>query len=271
MGEVAATMPPNNHPQAYLTAIARKYNFKGIFYLDLWPVADSMVVLNDPALMSQVTIFKDLPKHPRVDNVMAPTIGRNNIASSNGLIWKKTHSALAPTFSWSHIRNLTGAIIDETLHFRNTLDRLAKSGEVFSFEEESAKLIFDVTARLVFNVPLYAQTKGSSYLNDIREMIRLAESQLSWDPIVQFKTFFRRQIILRRLHPSLKKQIVERYTWLKRENVIPSRKDPFSILDLMLRDKLQETGKEGKPSDLEPEFMNLLVVKYACQEEFQCT
>jgi cytochrome P450 len=265
MGEVAATMPPNMHPQAYLTAIAQKYDLKGIFYLDLWPIADSQVILTDPELMNHVTLTKPLPMHPMADDFLAPIVGRNSIATSNGPVWKRTHNAMAPAFSWSHIRTLTGMIADETMLFRGTLDRLSRSGETFSLEETAGRLIFDVIARIVFNFSLHAQTRGSSYLDDLREMIKLAEAQLSWSPFVKVKTFFRRQIILRRLHSSITRQIKERLRLLRSEGVVPSRKDPYSILDLMLREKLREDSPQLKgrsAEDLAPEYLNFLLPKY---------
>src|ERR1019366_9232803 len=99
----------------------------------------------------------------------------------------------------------------------NTLDEYARTGEVFSMEEASAKLIFDVIARIVFNFPLHAQTQGSQYLNDLREMVKLMEAQFSFNPLVKLKAFFRRRTILNRLHPSIKNRIMERYRLLNDE------------------------------------------------------
>src|SRR2546423_8428543 len=108
MGEVAATMPPNMHPQMYLTAIAQKYNLKGVFYVDLWPVAPSQVVLIEPDLMNQVTVTKPLPQHPMANEFLSPVVGENVIAAVNGPAWKKVHNAMAPAFSMTNVRNLTG-------------------------------------------------------------------------------------------------------------------------------------------------------------------
>jgi cytochrome P450 len=265
MGEVAATMPPHMHPQAYLTAIAQKYDLKGIFYLDLWPIADSQVLLTDPELMNQVTITKPLQIHPMADDFLAPIVGRNTIATSNGPVWKRTHNVMAPAFSWSHIRTLTGMIADETMLFRSTLDRLAQSGEAFSLEDTAGRLVFDIIARIVFNFSLHAQTTGSSYLNDLREMLKLAEAQLSWSPFVKVKAFFRRSIILRRLHASITIQIKDRLRLLRSGGVVPSRKDPYSILDLMLREQLRADPpqlKETTADGLAPEYLNFLLPKY---------
>ncbi|KAF3928180.1 hypothetical protein AA313_de0205753 [Arthrobotrys entomopaga] len=191
LGEAAALLPPNTHPQAYLTIIAQKYNLPDIYYLDLWPVTVSQVVLSNPDLMGQVTVTRDLPKHTAGDDFLAPVVGRNSIATSNGAVWKRTHAAMSPAFSWSHIRNLSGLILDETLLFRSTLDKLSATNEVFSFEIVTAKLVFDVIGRMVFNFPLHAQTLGSAYLEDVREMMHLAEAGLSWSPLVKLRAWWR--------------------------------------------------------------------------------
>jgi cytochrome P450 len=231
--------PPNAHPQAYLTTIAQKYDLKGIFYLDLWPVAEAQVILTDAAVMDQTVVNRSLNQHPMADQFIAPIVGRDVIATANGEVWKKAHRAMAPAFSWSHIRNLTSVMIDECLHFRNTLDRLADTGEVFSMEKESAKVIFDVITRVVFNFSLNSQTSDSAVLDDLHSMIKFAEAQLSFNPFTRVTAFFKRQIVLRRINSLVISKINERLDLLRRENIIPSRKDPFSILDLMLREQVQ--------------------------------
>src|SRR5690242_8529385 len=122
MGDIAANFPPHNHPQTYFTAIARKYNLEGIFYLDLWPLGPSQVVLSDPQLLDAVTVVKPYGQHHATEDFIAPITGRNVIASVNGPIWKKLHGALLPAFSWSHIRSATDTIVDECLLFRQALE-----------------------------------------------------------------------------------------------------------------------------------------------------
>lgn len=263
MGEVASTIPPNTHPQAYYTAIAQKYDLKGIFYIDLWPIAPSSVVLSDPGLLEQVTVVQPLPQHKLADDFLAPIIGRDVIAATNGPVWKKLHHAMSPAFSWSNIRSLTGLMVEESMHFRKALDGLVKTGQVFSMEETSMKLIFDIITRIVFNFSLNAQTEGSSALDDFREMIRLAENQLSFNPFVHLSTFFKRRTVLGRLHPSILGKITERLSALRGENLVPSRKGAASILDLMLRDEVQQGNPGGKANgDVTPEYRDLLLNKY---------
>jgi len=264
MGEAAALLPPNTHPQAYLTMIGQKYNLKGIFYMDLWPVSAPQVVITDIDLMDQVHVKRAYAQHQMADDFMAPLVGRNSIATANGKTWKTLHNAMAPAFASSHIKNLVTVISEEAVIFRDTLNELAKTGEVFSMEETSAKLIFDVVARIVFHFSLNAQTQGSQYLNDLREMVQLVDAQLSVNPVVRISCYFRRNAIMRRLNDSILKQILERYRLLNDEKIVPRKKDPYSILDLMLREHVQqqESGVgELKAAKLASDYLELLVTK----------
>ena len=265
MGEVAALFPPNMHPQAYYTTIAQKYDLKGIYYLDLWPVTEPQVIITDIDLMDQVHVKRAYPQHKLAGDYMDSVIGRDNVATSNGKLWKMLHSAMAPAFAPSHIKNLIPVMTEEALIFRNTLDDYAKTGEVFSLEETAAKLIFDIVARIVFHFPLHAQTQGSQYLDDLREMVKLMEAQFSFNPLVKIRAFIRRRIILNRLHRSMANQIMERYRLLNDERIVPQKKNPYSILDLMLRDHVQQQGSDSKgttAAKLTSEYVDLLITKY---------
>lgn len=251
MGEIAALMPPNCHPQAYYTEIARRYNLKGIFYIDLWPIGPASVILSDPDLLEQVTTIKPLYNmHPMADDFMAAVVGRGLIATSNGAVWKNLHRAMAPAFSWGHIRSLTDLIVDECAVFRATLGGLAASGTLFSLEDAAAKLVFDIITRMVFAFPLSAQTTDSQELRDLHELVDLVEGEaniaIKYNPVEQARRWWRRKQLFSRLHPFLISNIKERFELLVREEMVPSRKNPHSILDLMLRDYVQSEGGEAK-------------------------
>jgi cytochrome P450 len=278
MGEISAMFPPQNHPQAYFTEISRKYNLEGIFYLDLWPFAPSQVILTDPDLLEQVTVLKPLPQHQLSDDFLAPITGRNTIATANGHVWKELHKAMLPAFSWSHIRSLTSVVVDECMLFRQALDKRAITGEAFSMEGLGSKLTFDVIARVVFNMRLHAQTTGSFYLEDLREMIRLADGQtdisIAFNPIAQIKLWWKRSRVLGRLHPAIQDKIGERFKLLGRDGIIPPKKDPASILDLMLRGKVQvgleNDGHSKMSKSLSTEDEKMLVTKLANHLQLFC-
>ncbi|KAM6536296.1 hypothetical protein FALCPG4_002305 [Fusarium falciforme] len=263
MGEISALMPPNCHPQMYFTEMARRYNLDGIFYVDLWPVGPGSCLVTDPDLLDQITVRKILPHHPMAEDFLSAMIGRGSIGGANGALWKRLHSAMNPAFSWTHIRHLTGLFVDECVQFRKNLDKLAATGEVFSMEHLSARLIFDVIARIVFNFPLHAQTTGSQDLEDLRELILLVEGQsditIAYNPVEQIKRWWRRRQVLGRLHPSILGKIHERFEMLVNEKIVPSRKDPNSILDLMLREHVDQEGMTKENAKLSKADVDLLL------------
>lgn len=197
---------------------------------------------------------------------MAAIVGRNSIATSNGKTWKMLHNAMAPALAQSHIKNLITVITEEVLVFRERLDKLVSTGEVFPMEKLGAELIFDVIARIVFHFPLHAQTQGSQYLDDLREMVHLVDAQFSFNPFVKIKALLKRGAILRRLHASILNQIMDRQRLLMDKGIVPQKKDPYSILDLMLREHVQEQGsdlKGKKATQLTSEYLELLITKCA--------
>lgn len=262
MGEIAAKLPPNPHPQLYITAIVQKYNLKGLFYLDLWPVTEPQVIMIEPGLMDQVQVQRAYDQHPMAEALISRFIGPNSVATANGPVWKKLHNAMAPSFLMSHVRTLTGLIADDTMQFRDRLKELGTGGEVFSFENECGKLIFDSIGKLVFNFPLHAQTSGSSYLDDLRDIQKLVNESLSMNPLVKIKVWLKKHSVTRRLDASIREKIKERLENLRDEKVVPTKKDFLSILDLMLRETLLEEGQHGsKAADIPKAELELLVTK----------
>ncbi|KAF2971661.1 hypothetical protein GQX73_g1881 [Xylaria multiplex] len=160
MREIAGGLPPDLHPQAYLTVIAQKYNLKGIWYLDLWPLADTQVVLTEPEPMDAVQVARGFDV--KAEDSLRPLVGSNAIAAANGPVWKQLHHAMAPAFSTSHVRTQIGLMVAETLLFCDSLKSFSRSKDVFSMEAEASKLVFDIVGRIIFDFPLYAQTKGST-------------------------------------------------------------------------------------------------------------
>jgi len=61
------------------------------------------------------------------------------------------------------------------------------------------------------------------------------------------------------LHPVIEGKVRERLRLLRREGIVPSGKDPESILDLTLREKVKVDGQGEK--ELDPAFLVFLVTK----------
>ncbi|KIW04430.1 uncharacterized protein PV09_04700 [Verruconis gallopava] len=256
MGEMSSKLPPNCHPQLLLTEIQRTYDLPPVFYMDLWPAADPMVLLTEVEDMNYVQVLKPLQQHPSSNDFLAPMVGRDVVAVVNGPTWKMLRNAMNPSFAPGHVKNLSGIIIEECLTFRSTLSKLARAGRPFDMEVKGAELIFDIIARIVFNFPLAAQKRGSQTLSDLRELVHLVEAGFSMNPLDRLRAWWRRGAVTQRLNSEVKAKILERYQMLREQKVVPSRKDPYSTLDLMLREQLM---REEELKDLDLEFDRLLL------------
>lgn len=110
MGEALAPLPRNSHYQAAIFSIAQKYNLNGIFYLDLWPAACGQVIVLDPDVALHMTVTQNHPKHEAEKWFVDPLIGKNNIVTAEGTLWKYLHKMLAPAFAIQHINNMRPAV-----------------------------------------------------------------------------------------------------------------------------------------------------------------
>jgi cytochrome P450 len=212
--------------------------------------------------MDQVQVQRAYNQHPMSEELLSAIVGPNVVATANGPVWKKLHHAMAPSFLMSHVRTLTGLMADETMLFRDRLKSLAQGGAVFSFEKECSRLIFDIVGQIVFNFPLHAQTQGSSYLDDLKETVELINESLSMNPLVKLKVKMRKGAITKRLDAAIRTKIEERWATLRNDNIVPTRKNFLSILDLMLREALDKQGQGNvKSAQLPKEELDLLVTK----------
>lgn len=243
MRDIAASMPRNCMPQLYYTEIAHRYNIQGIFYLDLWPIAPGLAIITDPSLIDQAPIPKPLSPHPMTDVFMKPMVGKGNISAKAGSEWKKLHNAISPAFSTAQTRNLISVMINEIMLLRKRLDELSVTGEVFSMEKLMGRAIFGIVSHHVLNDKSYAQRRGSQDLADMRELIDLAREEgdpgVAYSPFVQIPRRLRRRRVCARLEASILDVIHKRFRDLVSEGVIPSRQNPTSILDLMLREHVE--------------------------------
>lgn len=94
MGDAVASLPPDAHPQVALAMIKDKYGLGHVFYLDLWPLADPMMLIHDPGVAAQITQTKNLPKHTLVKKFL-----RGMVSPSLSFDICKEAAVIFPTFS----------------------------------------------------------------------------------------------------------------------------------------------------------------------------
>ncbi|KAL6923928.1 hypothetical protein ACHAP8_007250 [Fusarium lateritium] len=246
--DITTSMPPNSMPQLYYTEIAHRYNLQGIFYLDLWPIGPGLVIITDPKLIEQAPIPRPLVPHPMTNTFIAPIVGENNIPTKSGTEWKKLHNLMSPAFSNTHARSLVSVMVDASRMLRSKLDEFSVTGQVFSMEDLMIKVIFQIVSRHILNAGSYAQKAGRQDLKDMRELVDLAREEsdpvIAYNPFVQIPRRLRRHFVRRRLEASLLGLVYKRLEVFITEGIVPSNKDPTSVLDLMLREHVESAIRE---------------------------
>jgi cytochrome P450 len=147
MGEWIKKYPADLHPQSLFTDLANERNYRGIFYMDMYPFTDSLVFITDPALALQVQTSPDFHRHPFVEGFLGGLVGTKSIFATAGHEWQRQRSWFAAAFSMTHLLTLVPGMIEESIVFKEKLTKFAVSGEVFSMNDAAIRLTIDVIAR----------------------------------------------------------------------------------------------------------------------------
>jgi cytochrome P450 len=258
MGEIFALFPSNPHFQVCITTLSKKYDLPGLWYLDLWPLGPQQIIITDPDLALYMTVIKNHPKHPIEAVFIDPVVGANNIVATSGPKWKTIHNMLAPAFAIANIKNMVPMIAEEVMMFRSILHALADSGDVFSLDDTCSNLTFDIMGKVIFGQSFDAQTKGSAVLrnyNDICHAFSIERD--AWNPITSRAQRRIRLAATKQLDGVLEKMILDRYKSIQQENIDVSKKRGLSIVDLVLRERIEEVRKSegGSVSALGADFL----------------
>lgn len=150
MGELVSTLPPDLHPHSFPHHLRKKYPDLGpVFYLDNWPVSYPICAVVDPDVAYQATQQNSLPKHEINKEYIEPFVGKYNMLTLEGNLWKQWRSIFNPSFASGHVIHLVPRIIEDTSIFCDTLSMHAEKSDIFSLEDVTTKLTIDVIGRVV--------------------------------------------------------------------------------------------------------------------------
>jgi cytochrome P450 len=147
---VSGAVPKDAHGHYLADKIRRKYpNLGPVFYLDLWPFADLMLIVTDPAVIAQFCHADSLlPKHLGMRRFLHPITGGYDLNCLQGETWKRWRGLFSPGFSPSHTLSLVPAIVEDVLVYKEDMITRAKAGKMFSFEDHAPNLTLDVIGRV---------------------------------------------------------------------------------------------------------------------------
>jgi sterigmatocystin biosynthesis cytochrome P450 monooxygenase len=253
MGEAQKRFPADCHPQSLFTEMAKEYGFLGLYYLDLYPFSEPMVIVLDPAVGAQTNQFV---RHPVAHKLLRGLVGTKSIFSVEGAEWQAQHSWLSPAFSLQHLLTLVPSIVEETLIFKEKMTQYAVSGERFNMNEAAMRLTIDVIARTGLDLRIGSQREDSP-------LFAAFEGAIAWgagftDPLLKkILSPFMMDYHTRTLDKLLSQFVKERYASGADDKVTKT------IIDLARRGYLKENGKGGNSvsGDLDPEFVKIAVDK----------
>lgn len=150
MGKLVSTLPPDLHPHSFPYFLQKKYPGLGpVFYLDNWPFSYPLCAVVDPDVAYQATQQHSLPKHSINKEYIEPLVGKYNMLTLEGRLWKQWRSIFNPSFASGHVIDLVPKIIEDSLIFCEMLSMHAEKSDIFSLEEVTTNLTIDVIGRVV--------------------------------------------------------------------------------------------------------------------------
>ncbi|KAE9367035.1 cytochrome P450 [Stipitochalara longipes BDJ] len=257
MGEASKAFPPSTHHSYFMTYLTQRYSLPEIFYLDLWPIAPSQMVVVSGEAAAQISTIRPYPIHQYVTELLTPVLGARSVATSNGPIWKQLHHILAPAFVPRYTKTLLGTMTDQTLIFHERLKVLAKQG-TFSLEEEMSKPLFDIIGKIVFGSDQHAQANESPVLLDIKFTIEMFPFTFrTWNFIQKYWILSKQKVVGKRIDRYIADRAKERYAVLIEEKEQAKVTKPGSMLDRVLFQKI-ETSSEGSIEALDADYLQLI-------------
>lgn len=145
--------------------------------------------------------------------------------------------------------------------FRKILQKKAESGEVFRLEDLTQYLTFDVIGTATFGHSLEAQTKGNVALQHFEDMCRaFMRSRESLNYVRNFFVNIKRDAAKKKLDAAIKVLVRERFNLLQKDKIDLTGKRGLGIMDLILRDYLEESRQTGR-QELDPEFLESAITQ----------
>ena len=243
---------PKRAAQSYLgDQIRRRYpDLDEAFYLDFWPFAPRILMIMSPEPMHQYSQDRYLPKHPTVSEFLDPLVGKHNLETMEGSIWKQWRARFNPGFSAVQVMNLIPGIVEEVVVFRDLLRERASRNEMFQLEELGLNLSLDLIGRVVLDHRFSCQTGDNAMVTALKRQIEWSSFSIDPNPFEQVNVL--RPLVhwynTRMMNLYLSRQLDMRYS-----NVHIDAIKGKSMVDLALKSHISNPPSTGiAPSATSP-------------------
>jgi cytochrome P450 len=140
-------LPPLANVNLVFPQIAADFADTEMFLLDLWPVAESVLVVFNAEAAVEITQKMNFPKHPFTRVITGPITGGDSMLSLNGSQWKTWRALFNPGFSGAAIGEQTAHIVDLVQVFCEQLENASKKKLCF-LDVLTSRLTFDVIMKV---------------------------------------------------------------------------------------------------------------------------
>lgn len=166
-------LPGDAHPVLLPDEIRRAYPDLGPnFYVDLFPLAQSMLVIGSPDTHYQIAQEHLLEKTLTLKNYVRPLTDGLDFLTMEYARWKKWRGIFNPGFSAAHLMTLIPVMVKATETFAQILEERAKRQNVFALKGLTDYLTLDITGQIVLGTDFNCQLKQNQMIESLRAQIR---------------------------------------------------------------------------------------------------
>lgn len=143
--DILSQFPSDAHPLYLPVQIRRKYPEVGpVFYIDLWPFSDPILVVASPSAAYQLSQEHPQPKADVVRNFMHPLTRNNDLVTMEGQAWKDWRNVYNPGFSAQYLLTIIPRILEQVSTFSKILFEHVQANDMFHLEKAAINLTMDV-------------------------------------------------------------------------------------------------------------------------------
>lgn len=253
-GKALQKFPRDAYSHIVPHTLARKYGFRGLYYVDVYPFSQPLAVLLDPAVVAQA---QNYPRAPQASSFFAGIIGTKSLFTVKDREWKAQRSWYKVAFSQRHIMTLVPEIIEEMLVFNKRLMEYAISGETLKVNSAIQELTMDVITRTLLGVSLHSQPKRHEFNVYFFKAIEWLDSQTNGFNALRKWFYYQMRLYYgRKMDRILKEIVLEELGRIATES---TDKPAKTVFELSLHGYLNDHGKvweQGRLS-LDAEFLRV--------------
>lgn len=260
MKKAAAALPADTIMHNVVWKIARELFPGGVYYLHLWPFSQTLLIVADAHMASQVEGL-GLGKGDNLVKPIETITGGPSLLTMEGATWKRWRRLFSTGFSAGYLVSLAPSIANEVATFRDLLIKKCQQAsggrsEVFQMEEMTVRMTFDVIGRIVLDTRLDYQTRNNSLAAALRSSIEWTSWRGQLNPVAKYLII--RPMIHwlngRTMNQYIGQEIDKRFAERRREgtkeksddqDLQGTGKQSKSIVSLLIDDLLLEAGSEN--------------------------